>query len=158
MPKVDTNGQDIGGPGGLVTADGSRRTMAARRERRLVRRVEAAKLKLAESTAEHVEGDTGDSLGALREGLTAKSAGITVTLKSGATKVVAECPDYRERRLSAATILQHHREVVKLASPVKPSSIHVGDVNQTLTVETGPADMGKWLADIAGRLSGRNGA
>ena len=40
----------------------------------------------------------------------------------------------------------------------KPSSIHVGDVNQTLTVETGPADMGKWLADIAGRLSGRNGS
>ena len=39
----------------------------------------------------------------------------------------------------------------------KATSIHVGDVNQTLTVETGPADMGKWLADIAGRLSGRNG-
>ena len=109
-----------------------------------MRRVEAAKLKIAESTAEHVEGDTGDSLGALREGLTAKSAGITVTLKSGATKVVAECPDYRERRLSAATILQHHREVVKLASPAaaSPQTVNV-DARQQVALQIPES----WLKD-----------
>jgi len=122
---------------GAITAEGSLRTSEHKHLRRLERRVLVAKLKIARVSGESVEADMRACLETLRAGL---SASDSVTVDG---EVIAEAPDFRERRLSAATMADIHLKSAGLADGPDSGDVTVNQDNRTQVLNI-PAE---WMDD-----------
>lgn len=95
-----------------ITHDGSRRTMEAQKDRRMERKVEAArareelKAKLTDVSLETIEDDMKQSMATFRAGQDAT--------KGSDVEGGEERPDWRERRLSGDSLASTHIAIAKL--------------------------------------------
>lgn len=91
------------------------------RERRLERLSASGRLRVVRESESVADGDVRSALAVLRDGLAAKEPALS---KDGSSMTFV--PDNRERRLSADTLLRHHREVFLKEKPVEsPGDSHL---------------------------------
>lgn len=130
-----------GGEGGIVQPDPNDHHLPDRRLRRLERMVAKAKLRALRQSMDAMPEDYEACLDTLRAGLKA-----TGTRGKG-DDAEDGVPDFRERRQSAAEILRHHRETVKMADP-KATVVQVNQDNRRQLAVQLPEG---WLNDPAKR-------